>query len=32
VQETMANAYAMRIPLSTEARAGKSWGEMKVIG
>jgi DNA polymerase-1 len=31
VQETMANAYPMSIPLSTEARAGKSWGEMKII-
>jgi DNA polymerase-1 len=31
VQETMANAYPMSIPLSTEARAGRSWGEMKVI-
>jgi len=31
VQETMANAYTMSIPLSTEARAGKSWGEMQII-
>lgn len=31
VQETMANAYPMSIPLETEARAGASWGEMKVI-
>jgi len=31
VQETMANAYPMSIPLSTEARAGQSWGEMKVL-
>ena len=30
VQETMANAYPMSIPLSTEARAGQSWGGMKV--
>ena len=30
VQETMANAYPMNIPLSTEARAGQSWGGMKV--
>lgn len=29
VQKTMANAYEMSIPLSTEARAGKSWGEME---
>jgi len=32
VQETMANAYPMSIPLSTEARAGQSWGGMKVLG
>jgi DNA polymerase-1 len=31
VQETMTNAYPLSIPLSTEARAGKSWGAMQVI-
>jgi len=31
VQETMANAYKLDIPLSTEARYGKNWGEMKVL-
>ncbi len=31
VQETMSNAYPMSIPLSTEARAGISWGAMKVL-
>ncbi len=31
VQETMANAFPLSIPLSTEARYGKNWGEMKVI-
>jgi DNA polymerase-1 len=31
VQETMANAYPLSIPLSTEARCGQSWGEMKVL-
>ena len=31
VQETMANAYALDIPLSTEARFGVNWGEMKTI-
>jgi len=31
VQQTMANAYDMSIPLETEARAGKSWGEMEVL-
>jgi DNA polymerase-1 len=31
VQEIMANAYLMSIPLSTEARAGQSWGAMKVL-
>ncbi|MCB0101805.1 MAG: DNA polymerase I [Anaerolineales bacterium] len=31
VQETMANAYPMSIPLETEARAGENWGEMTVL-
>jgi DNA polymerase-1 len=31
VQETMANAYPMSIPLSTEARWGINWGEMQVL-
>ena len=31
VKETMASAYKLDIPLSTEARYGKNWGEMKVI-
>jgi DNA polymerase-1 len=31
VQETMAGAYPISIPLSTEARAGSSWGGMKVL-
>ncbi|MDD2921529.1 MAG: DNA polymerase I [Anaerolineales bacterium] len=31
VQQTMANAYPLSIPLSTEARAGKSWGGMQVL-
>ena len=31
VQETMADAYPMSIPLETEARAGASWGEMTVL-
>ena len=31
VQETMANAYPLRIPLETEARAGANWGEMAVL-
>lgn len=31
VQETMATAYPMSIPLETEARAGVNWGEMKVL-
>jgi DNA polymerase I len=29
VQEIMSAAYSMSIPLSTEARWGRSWGEMK---
>ena len=31
VKETMANAYQLDIPLSTEARYGANWGEMKTI-
>ncbi|MHB8777742.1 MAG: DNA polymerase I [Anaerolineales bacterium] len=31
VQETMANAYPLSIPLETEARAGANWGEMAVL-
>jgi DNA polymerase-1 len=31
VQETMAEAYPLDIPLSTEARYGKNWGEMKTL-
>jgi DNA polymerase-1 len=31
VKETMANAFPMSIPLSTEARYGKNWGETKAI-
>jgi len=31
VQEAMANAYPLSIPLSTEARYGVNWGEMKSV-
>ena len=31
VKETMANAYQLDIPLSTDARYGDNWGEMKPI-
>ena len=31
VRETMRNAYALSIPLVTEARCGTSWGEMRVV-
>ena len=31
VQETMANAYPLSVPLETEARAGVNWGEMEVL-
>jgi DNA polymerase-1 len=31
VQEIMEDAYQLAIPLSTDAKAGKSWGEMKRI-
>ncbi len=31
VQKAMADAYPLSIPLSTEARCGVNWGEMKSI-
>jgi DNA polymerase-1 len=31
VQEVMSNAYPLDIPLSTEAKYGKNWGDMKEI-
>jgi DNA polymerase I-like protein with 3'-5' exonuclease and polymerase domains len=31
VKETMAGAYKLDIPLSTDARYGDNWGEMKPI-
>jgi DNA polymerase-1 len=31
VQEVMASAYPLAIPLSTEARYGQNWGEMTVL-
>ena len=31
VQEIMANAYPLSIPLSTDARYGVNWGETKSI-
>jgi DNA polymerase-1 len=31
VQDTMANAFPLSIPLSTEARYGKNWGDMTEI-
>jgi DNA polymerase-1 len=31
VQEAMANAYPLSIPLSTEARFGTNWGDMKSV-
>jgi DNA polymerase-1 len=31
IQDVMTNAYPLSIPLSTEARYGKNWGEMKPI-
>jgi len=32
VKRVMESAYPLEIPLETEARAGRSWGEMKVVG
>ncbi|MCZ2126765.1 MAG: DNA polymerase I [Anaerolineales bacterium] len=31
VQSAMASAYPLSIPLDTEAKAGRSWGEMQVL-
>ena len=31
IQDVMTNAYPLSIPLSTEARYGKNWGDMKAI-
>ena len=31
IQDVMTNAYPLSIPLSTEARYGPNWGEMKTI-
>ncbi|HKY54074.1 MAG TPA: DNA polymerase, partial [Anaerolineales bacterium] len=31
IQEVMTNAYPLSIPLSTEARYGKNWGDMKPV-
>jgi DNA polymerase-1 len=31
IQDVMTNAYPLSIPLSTEARYGKNWGDMKPI-
>ena len=31
VQDVMGSAYPLDIPLSTEARSGPNWGEMKVV-
>ena len=31
VQEAMANAYPLSIPLSTEARFGTNWGDMQSL-
>jgi len=31
VKETMAEAYPLSIPLATEAKWGRSWGEMTDI-
>ena len=31
VKKVMENAYKLDIPLSTEAKAGKSWGEMEKL-
>jgi len=31
VTSVMENAYSLDIPLSTEAKAGPSWGDMKKL-
>jgi DNA polymerase-1 len=32
VMEKMSEAYPLKVPLKTEARAGVNWGKMKPIG
>jgi len=32
VQQVMENAYLLKVPLETEARSGKNWGEMSPLG
>jgi DNA polymerase I len=32
VQKVMENAYSLKVPLETEARSGKNWGEMSPVG
>jgi DNA polymerase I-like protein with 3'-5' exonuclease and polymerase domains len=31
VRQTMENAFQLSIPLLTEARVGKNWGDMKTV-
>jgi DNA polymerase I-like protein with 3'-5' exonuclease and polymerase domains len=31
VQRVMGNAYELDIPLKTDAKAGKSWGDMQIL-
>jgi DNA polymerase-1 len=31
VRQVMEDAYPLSIPLTTEARSGRSWGEMQVL-
>jgi DNA polymerase-1 len=31
VQAVMTNAFTLKVPLETEARCGKNWGEMTVM-
>jgi DNA polymerase I-like protein with 3'-5' exonuclease and polymerase domains len=31
VQQVMAEAYALRVPLQTEARYGQNWGQMNPV-
>ena len=31
VQQIMENAFQLKVPLETEARSGKNWGEMSPL-
>jgi DNA polymerase I-like protein with 3'-5' exonuclease and polymerase domains len=32
IQQVMEDAYRLKIPLKTDARQGRNWGEMQTLG